>query len=617
MNVRRSREPGILMGARGSGKSLGMAAPRGGAARLGDGPRAGARGSAKLSVSLSSVWAMDSWQPSFDDLGTPLIDTAFCVVDLETTGSGAEAEITEIGAVLVRGGEVLGEFQTLVRPRSHIPAAIQLMTGITTAMVTGAPRIEAVLGSFLQFSAGAVLVAHNARFDVGFLKRACASASFEWPDPIVIDTVALARCALGRDEVRNCKLETLAGFFGAQTQPNHRALSDARATVDVLHGLVGRIGNLGVHTVDDLLEFTRRVSPDRRAKRVWAKSLPDGPGVYWFRGGSGLLYVGKSKNLRRRVASYFTAAERRGRIHEMLRVATDVGHLACATDLEAAVRELRLIEAHSPRYNRRSRRQRSVLWLTLTAERFPRLSVVRRPRPSADLFGPFPSRQAAEAACLALYDAFAIRRCTTRLKAGSPSCALAELGRCLAPCQRSNEASYPEAVEAVRESWRSDIRPVLSSVAERLTRLIGQQRYEEAGELNERMRAYEATSRRWHRLRSLASCPQIVAAAREREGWAVHVIRYGRLAGAAYSRRGESPLRVAGETVREAEAVLDPGVNLSAASVEETELIASWLETPGVRLIELTGEWSWPAHSGLTEKQLALHLLDAATAPAV
>lgn len=560
---------------------------------------------------------MNPCQPSFDDLGTPLIETTFCVVDLETTGGDADAEITEIGAVLVRSGEVLGEFQTLVRPRSHIPASIQVLTGITTAMVAGAPRIEGVLGSFLQFSADAVLVAHNARFDIGFLTRACAATGFDWPSPTVVDTLALARCALSRDEVRNCKLDTLARFFGATAQPNHRALSDARATVDVLHGLIERVGNLGVRTLDDLVQFTRQVSPDRRAKRVWAKSLPEEPGVYWFRNGSDVLYIGKATNLRRRVASYFTASERRGRIHEMLRVATGVEHLPCATGLEAEVRELRLIEAHSPRYNRRSKRQRAMVWLTLTPERFPRLSIVRQPRPGIEVFGPFPSRKDAEAACLALYDAFAIRRCTARLTTDSTACALAELGRCLAPCQAPAETRYSEAVDAVLESWHSDIRPVISGVSERLVRLVGQQRYEEAGELAERMRAYEASSRRWHRLRSLAGCAQIVAAARERDGWAVHVVRYGRLAGAALSRPHESPLRVADEAVASAEAVLDPGTGRSAASVEETELIAAWLETPGVRLIDLTGEWAWPMHSGLTQQQLARHLLGATPGAAV
>lgn len=553
---------------------------------------------------------MDTWQPSFDDLGTPLIDVTFCVVDLETTGGDAAAEITEIGAVLIRGGDVLGEFQTLVRPESHIPAAIQVLTGITTSMVASAPRLSAVLGSFLEFCSGAVLVAHNARFDIGFLKRACTAQDVTWPGPVVIDTVALARCALRRDEVRNCKLETLARYFGAKIQPNHRALCDARATVEVLHGLLARIGGLGVQTLDDLMEFTKQVSPDRRAKRVWATDLPQRPGIYWFRHDKEILYVGTSANLRSRVASYFTAAEKRGRIHEMVRIATDVQHLVCATELEASVRELRMIAAHSPRYNRRSKRQHAMLWLTLTPERFPRLSIVRRPRRGVDRFGPFPSKQAAETACLAIYEAFAIRRCSAPLTTGTPACLLAELSRCIAPCQESAQDAYATAVAAVRHTWNHDIRPILENVSARLSQLVAQERFEEAGELSERLKDYERTSRRWHRLRSISDCREIVAAAPQQDGWAIHVIRYGRLAAASFAKRNESPLVVAGHAVAHAETVLSPIEGSPTASVEETELIASWLETPGVRLIEIDGEWSWPLHCGLSPKELARHLLD-------
>ncbi|MFT3971870.1 MAG: exonuclease domain-containing protein [Micropruina sp.] len=221
-------------------------------------------------------------QPTFDDLGTPLSQVTFCVVDLETTGGGADDEITEIGAVKVAGGEVLGEFQTLVNPSTHIPPLISVLTGITDSMVAGAPSLASVLPSFLEFAAGSALVAHNASFDVGFLKRACAGLDYAWPNPVVVNTVALARQALLRDEVRNHKLATLAQHFHAETPPNHRALTDARATVTVLHGLLERVGNLGVHTVEDLVEFTRRVSPQRRAKRTWAAGLPASPGVYWF-----------------------------------------------------------------------------------------------------------------------------------------------------------------------------------------------------------------------------------------------------------------------------------------------------------------------------------------------
>lgn len=574
-----------------------------------------------MSEAVDSVTIMPTpAQPSFDDLGVPLADVTFVVVDLETTGGAAESEITEIGAVKVRGGQIVGEFQTLVRPESDIPAMIQVLTGITNQMVASAPGLAVALPAFAQFAAGAALVAHNARFDVGFLKRGYTHLGLTWPNPAVVDTVALARSALLRDEVPNCKLATLAQYFRATTVPNHRALSDARATVDVLHALLERVGNLGVHTLEDLAEFTHRVSPDRRAKRVWAEGAPQCAGVYYFVSDTTtpegqprreVLYVGKSNNLRRRVRSYFSAAEKRGRIHEMVRVATGVEFLPCATDLEAEVRELRMIESLSPRYNRRSKNQRKLVWLRLTDEAFPRLSIVTQVRPGSTHFGPFRSREAAEASALTLYDAFRLRRCTARLspRKASAACALAEMGRCMAPCELGDGAAgYAEVANAVRDSWLSDVRPVLRSVRTRMRTLVAQQRYEEAGELAERMITHHRASLRFHRLRSLALCRQVVAAVPSARGWDIHVIRYGKLAAATCAPSAQA--RSAAEAaVAAAETVLPPVEGLPGGSVEEAERVASWLEQPGVRLIEIDGDWAWPLHSGVAEASLAVELL--------
>ena len=191
--------------------------------------------------------------------------------------------ITEIGAVKVRGGEVLGEFQTLVNPHTQIPPFIAVLTGITNSMVGQAPAIESVLPSFLEFARGSVLVAHNAPFDVGFLKWFAARQGIPWPAFEVLDTAKIARRVITRDDAPNCKLSSLARTFHATTTPNHRALSDARATVDVLHGLLERLGGLGVHTLEELSTFSAKVSTAQRRKRHLAEGLPHAPGVYLFR----------------------------------------------------------------------------------------------------------------------------------------------------------------------------------------------------------------------------------------------------------------------------------------------------------------------------------------------
>lgn len=192
-----------------------------------------------------------------------LIDVPFVVFDLETSGAAPSsgAAVTEIGAVKVLGGEIIGEFQTFVNPGHYLSDFITSLTGITDAMLIGAPTIDQVLPTFLDFVGPhnkTVLVAHNSPFDMSFMKAAAIAHSYEWPDYKVIDTARVARYVLERDEVPNCKLSTLAPFFGSPTLPSHRALDDARATVDVLHGIFERLGSHDVTTLEQLLQFKRK-----------------------------------------------------------------------------------------------------------------------------------------------------------------------------------------------------------------------------------------------------------------------------------------------------------------------------------------------------------------------
>ena len=273
---------------------------------------------------------MHAVQGTLDDLGTPLHAVTFVVVDLETTGGSAnECAITEVGAVKVRGGEVLGEFQTLVNPGSPIPAFIQVLTGISDGMVAQAPRIDTVLPAFLEFARGSVLVAHNAGFDITFLKAAAEATGQSWPGFKVVDTVTLARQLVSKDEAPNRRLGSLAALFGADATPGRRALHDARATVDVLHALLARVGNVGVQTLEELASYSSRVTTAQRRKRFLADDLPTAPGVYVFKDAKGRpLYVGTSRNIRVRARSYFTASEQRTRMAEMVSVAASIQPIA-------------------------------------------------------------------------------------------------------------------------------------------------------------------------------------------------------------------------------------------------------------------------------------------------
>lgn len=202
----------------------------------------------------------ESWQSTFQELGTPLHLVEFVVLDLETSGSAPHlgAGITEIGAIRIRGGEVLDTFSTLVNPGHPIPSYITALTGIDDETVRSAPPISEVISSLIDFVGGdeTVFVAQNAPFDLSFVKAAAKSSSKVWPKQRIVDTATLARKVLDREEAPNCKLGTLAQIFNAEIQPTHRALDDVKATIAVLHGLFERLAGLDIFTIEELIAYS-------------------------------------------------------------------------------------------------------------------------------------------------------------------------------------------------------------------------------------------------------------------------------------------------------------------------------------------------------------------------
>ena len=191
-----------------------------------------------------------------------LAEVTFIVLDLETTGASPTAgcAITEIGAIAIRGGEILEEFSSFVNPQVALPEYIVNLTGITDEMLIDAPLINEVFPDFIEFidrHEHVHLVAHNAPFDIGFLKAAATQLSHIWPKYEVIDTVKLARRVIERSEIENYKLGTLSQFFNTKALPNHRALDDVKTTVEVLHRLIERLAGYEVFTIAQLKKFMR------------------------------------------------------------------------------------------------------------------------------------------------------------------------------------------------------------------------------------------------------------------------------------------------------------------------------------------------------------------------
>lgn len=556
-------------------------------------------------LNVTGMGATGGTQLSFAGLVAPeeltLRETTFVVVDLETTGGRARGHegatpdaITEIGAVKVCGGAVLGEFATLVDPQRSIPPQIVRLTGITTAMVCAAPTIEAVLPMFLEFAGDAVLVAHNAGFDIGFLRAAAERCQLRWPRPRVLCTVRLARRVLSREEAPSVRLAELARIFTVATQPTHRALDDARATVDVLHALIERVGNQGIHTYADLRSYLPDVTPAQRRKRVLADGLPHRPGVYLFRGPAGeVLYAGTAVDLRRRVSQYFNGSDPRGRMKELVGLAGGVDHVECAHALEAGVRELRLLAAHAPPYNRRSKFPHRWWWVVLTDEAFPRFSVIRNPRHERAI-GPFRSRTDAADTAALLARFTAVRTCTKRLGRSAlhgPACPEVEL----APCPAARDVTAQQYAEATRRAQAlidgSD-NSALAAAVDQVAALAGRHHYESAARLRDHVATAVEALWRGQRLRTLAALPELIAAApegpRAEGGYQFAVIRYGQLAAAGNAGRGVPPMPVVDAIQAGAQTILPAQAPLGGALVEETALIARWLAAPGVRIVRVT-----------------------------
>ena len=527
-------------------------------------------------------------QRTFDELGAPLFDVPFCVLDLETTGgSAANCEITEIGAVIYKGGDLVSTFQTLVNPGSEIPPFITVLTGITQAMVIEAPRIEEALPTFLEFIGDAVIVGHNVRFDLSFLNAAALRLGYGKLPNRSVDTAALAR-RLIRNEVRNLKLQTLAAYFRSPTTPNHRALEDARATAHVLHSLLERAGGLGVTALEDLLQLpTARGSAHYQKIRL-ADDLPRRPGVYFFKDrNDAVFYVGKAKNLRTRVRSYFYGDTRRT-IANMLKELEEVDYLVCETELEAEIAELRLIHAHRPRYNRRSKPPKSSHWVKLTAEKFPRLSIVRTVKENGLLYlGPFRSRRGAEMVVNALWDATSIRRCVGRPGSRVGPCAPAQLGVALCPCDGTlDEAHYREVVDQLIEGVDREPDLLLEPLQARMIEHSAAQRFEEAGWLRDRHRSLARALNRRHAWQALVDAGVMTV---EHEAGDGAMIEQGRLL-AAWSN-AQQPL-VPAPAIPDAP---PPEVPPSVADAEEAHLVWQWLQQPGMRLVDASGALALPA----------------------
>lgn len=546
-------------------------------------------------------------QRTFDDMGVPLSDVTFCIIDFETTGGSAETDrITEVGAVKYRAGECLGTFQTLVNPGVPIPPYITMLTGITEAMVFPAPRIESILGTLAHFIGDAVIVAHNSRFDMGFLNAALIRDDRDPLDNKVIDTVPLAR-RLVRDEVPDCKLGTLASRLRLAHQPSHRALDDALATADLLHFLLERAAGYGVLGLDDLLALPRLDTHPQASKLRLTEDLPRAPGVYVFSDANGrVLYVGKATNLRQRVRSYFSTGESRRKVGSMLRVVHRVDHIETPDPITAEILEMRLIQRLLPQYNRAGTSSSKYCYVRLTLdEEWPRLVVAKNPatgKGAAGLhIGPLPSRTAARLVIEAIESVVPLRRCTVRMgrtytaPADAPVCSAAQLGVAMCPCSgTADHARYAEIVSFIVDALTVDPTPLFELLTTRMTALAVAQRYEEAANVRDRMQALSQALHRQRRCDQLRAAETLVL----RHGTVEHRFEHGVLVAATTDGRLFAPITTSGPVLSALAPLLDPATPMPTGAgpltrdlYDELMCVARFIESHAdeIRVVECSG----------------------------
>lgn len=325
-----------------------------------------------------------------------LEEATYVVVDLETTGlRPGQSGICEIGAVRLRGFEVEAEFQTLVDPGLPIAAGASALTGLRNEQLRGAPGPAQAVRRFLDFAGDGVLVAHNARFDLAFLDRETERLTGSRIGSAVVDTVRLARTLLA-GRVAGFGLAQLAWFLDTSERPCHRALPDARATSELLLALIGLAQERGARTVADLTALAATRTRRLLDKRHLAFGAPSRPGVYRFLGRDDqVLYVGRARDLRSRLRSYFRSDRQRPAVEAALAAAERIEWRETGSELEAALEELRLIRDLRPPGNARVARPERQVWLRPRGD-----SVVASARPSA--VGPLRSRRTAQLAARVL-----------------------------------------------------------------------------------------------------------------------------------------------------------------------------------------------------------------------
>jgi DNA polymerase III subunit epsilon len=504
------------------------------------------------------------------------------IVDLETTGgSPAHDRVIEIAALRVRDGRVRERWHTLVNPETTVPPFITGLTGITTGLVAHAPRFGDVAGRFLEFVGDGIVTAHNASFDLGFLRRELGRLDHEFAPAASLCTLKLSRRLL--PGLPSHSLEALVRALELPARRSHRALPDALAAADLLARLIEEALAQGL---DDWAAIMRLVDGPKRARgavtyeKGLVRELPAGPGVYLLKDtDENVLYVGKSVNVRTRVQTHLRGkAEGQPRLRRHLRRVANVQAIATETEIEALLLEAQLIKRYLPVANSQLREEIHYPFIRIDVRStYPQVQLTRTPEDDgAEYIGPFRSARTIGHVVEYVRTVCGIRSCDRPALPDGRACMLLDLKRCLGPCVGAvSDEDYRVAVDRALEMLRGDWEDITLGLEERMNRLADFHEFERAAELRDAVKHLRHLMTPQLRLADLGRFSAVVITPDAPDAVQLYCIRNGRLARKARliwpaERRRLGPLVRA--VYREVESA-----TMSPEAAAEATTVAAWL----------------------------------------
>ena len=424
----------------------------------------------------------------------PVAESDFCVLDVETTGiSPYYNRVIEIGIVKIQGLKIGEKFHTLINPGSEIPYFITQLTGIKNSDVYDAPYFDEIINQILEFIEGSVIVAHNAQFDLSFLKREFKQCGIDKINNPSLCTLKLARKLY--PQLKSKSLGSVVRNLGIIHKNAHRALGDATVTAKILLKMIKELeDNHNIQTITDLLNFQYIPVQKEGYKLIKKKllndftKLPDSPGVYFFKNSRDeIIYVGKAKSLKERVKNYFSSSAIR-KTRKIVTQASKIDFEVTNSELTALLSEAELIKIHNPRHNVQLKQYGKTYFIRINRnEDFPAVEICTKfDFDGKDYFGPYSNKETVTNLTELVRKTFVLRECDDKEFKKNKECYLSQLHRCIAPCiNKSIKSEYEVELNNVYEFLSGKNQVALNRLVNKMKELSEKKKYEEAAQVRD------------------------------------------------------------------------------------------------------------------------------------